>query len=181
MATQVQQRRGTTTEHTTFTGAVGEITVDTTKDTAVVHDGATAGGFPLLKEAAVGVTVQGYDADTAKTDVAQSFTAAQRGTITALTDGATITPDFALANNFSVTLGGNRTLANPTNLTAGQSGCIWITQDGTGSRTLAYGSQWDFTGGTAPTLTTTASAVDCLVYAVQSTTRITATLVTNLS
>ena len=116
----------------------------------------------------------------AKTDTAQSFSAAQRGTISALTDGATITPDFAVANNFSVTLGGNRTLANPSNLTAGQSGCIWITQD-TGSRTLAYGSYWDFTGGTAPTLTTTASARDCLVYAVQSSTQITATLITNLS
>jgi hypothetical protein len=117
----------------------------------------------------------------AVTNAAQAFTAAQRGSITALSDGATITPDFAVANNYSVTLGGNRTLANPTNLAAGQSGCIWITQDGTGSRTLAYGSQWDFTGGTAPTLTTTASAVDCLVYAVQSSTKITATLVTNLS
>jgi len=114
-------------------------------------------------------------------NLAQSFSAAQRGTISALTDGTTITPDFAVANNFSVTLGGNRTLANPSNLTAGQSGCIWITQDGTGSRTLAYGSYWDFTGGTAPTLTTTAAAVDCLVYAVQSSTRITATLITNLS
>jgi hypothetical protein len=122
-----------------------------------------------------------YDPDTAKVDVAQTFTAGQRGAITGLTDGATITADFAVANNFSVTLGGNRTLANPSNLTAGQSGCIWITQDGTGSRTLAYGSQWDFTGGTAPTLTTTAAAVDCLVYAVQSSTKITATLVTNLS
>jgi hypothetical protein len=141
--------------------------------------GQTISGY--LATGDIGVTVQGYDADTAKTDVAQSFTAAQRGSITALTDGATITPDFALANNYSVTLGGNRTLANPTNLTAGQSGCIWITQDGTGSRTLAYGSQWDFTGGTAPTLTTAASSVDCLVYAVQSSTRITATLVTNLS
>jgi hypothetical protein len=112
---------------------------------------------------------------------AQTFTAAQRGTISALTDGATITADFALANNFSVTLGGSRTLANPSNLTAGQSGAIWITQDGTGSRTLAYGSYWDFTGGTAPTLTTTAAARDCLIYAVQSTTQITATLITNLS
>jgi hypothetical protein len=112
--------------------------------------------------------------------VAQSFTAAQRGTISTLTDGATITPDFATANNFSVTLGGNRTLADPTNLTAGQSGCIWITQS-TGSHTLAYGSAWDFTGGTAPTLSTAASSVDCLVYAVQSSTKITATLVTNLS
>ena len=117
----------------------------------------------------------------AATNAAQSFTAAQRGAITALTDDATITPNFALANNFSVTLGGNRTLANPTNLTAGQSGCIWITQDGTGSRTLAYGSYWDFTGGTAPTVTSTASARSCLVYAVQSTTQITATLITNLS
>jgi len=117
----------------------------------------------------------------AKTDTAQSFTAAQRGAISALTDGATITADFALANNFSVTLGGNRTLANPSNQTAGQSGCIWITQDGTGSRTLAYGSQWDFTGGTAPTLSTAAAAVDCLVYAVQSSTKITATLISNLS
>jgi hypothetical protein len=114
-------------------------------------------------------------------DTAQTWTKGQRGEITALTDGATITPDFADSNNYSVTLGGNRTLANPTNLTAGQSGCIWITQDGTGSRTLAYGSYWDFTGGTAPTLTTTAAAVDCLVYAVQSSTKITATLITNLS
>ena len=115
-------------------------------------------------------------------DAAQTWTKGQRGEITALTDGATIAPDFADSNNFSVTLGGgNRTLANPSNLTAGQSGCIWITQDGTGSRTLAYGSQWDFTGGTAPTLTTTAGAVDCLVYAVQSSTKITATLITNLS
>ena len=114
-------------------------------------------------------------------DTAQTWTKGQRGEITALTDGATITPDFADSNNFSVTLGGNRTLANPTNLVAGQSGCIWVTQDGTGSRTLSFGSQWDFTGGTAPTLTTAASSTDCIVYAVQSSTRITATLITNLS
>lgn len=126
---------------------------------------------------AAGQTISGYGA----LDTASTWTKGQRGEITALTDGATITPDFADSNNFSVTLGGNRTLANPSNLVAGQSGCIWITQDGTGSRTLAYGSYWDFTGGTAPTLTTTASARDCLVYSVQSTTQITATLITNLS
>lgn len=126
---------------------------------------------------AIGSDVQAYDADTAKTDVAQSFTAAQRGTVSALTDGSTITPDFAVANNFSVTLGGNRTLANPSNLTAGQSGIITITQDGTGSRTLAYGSYFKFAAGTAPTLTTTASAVDVLAYYVESSTRITARLI----
>ena len=110
------------------------------------------------------------------TDV-QTFTVAQRGAVTALTDGSTITPDFAAANNFSVTLGGNRTLANPTNLVAGQSGVIKITQDGTGSRTLAFGSYWDFAAGVAPTLTTTAAAVDILAYYVDSTTNITARLI----
>jgi hypothetical protein len=50
MATQVQNRRGTTAEHSTFTGANGELTVDTTKRTLVVHDGTTAGGRPLLRE-----------------------------------------------------------------------------------------------------------------------------------
>ena len=105
----------------------------------------------------------------AKLDAAQSFTAAQRGAISALTDGSTITPDFAVANNFSVTLGGNRTLANPSNLTAGQSGSIFIAQDGTGSRTLAYGSQYDFIGGTAPTLSTAASSVDRIDYIVRTT------------
>lgn len=51
MARQVQLRRGTTTQHSTFTGAVGEVTVDTDKDVVVVHDGVTAGGVPLLKAA----------------------------------------------------------------------------------------------------------------------------------
>jgi hypothetical protein len=128
----------------------------------------------------IGTDVQAYSANIAFLNANQNFTVAQRGTITALTDGSTITPDFAAANNFSVTLGGNRTLANPTNLTAGQSGVIVITQDGTGSRTLAYGSYFKFPGGTAPTLTTTASAVDVLAYYVESSTRITARLVADV-
>lgn len=93
-------------------------------------------------------------------------------TITTLTDGATITPDFSSSCNFTVTLGGNRTLANPSNLVAGQSGSIFIVQDATGSRTLAWGSYWDFAGGTAPTLTTTANAVDRVDYIVRSSTSI---------
>jgi hypothetical protein len=48
----IQLRRGSTAEHSTFTGLVGEVTVDTTKDTIVVHDGTTPGGIPLAKESA---------------------------------------------------------------------------------------------------------------------------------
>lgn len=129
----------------------------------------------------IGTTIQAYDADTAKTDVAQTFTAAQRGTISTLTDGATITPDFATANNFTVTLGGNRTIANPTNLTAGQSGSIFLVQDGTGSRTAAWGSYWDFAAGTAPTLTTDANAIDRVDYVVRTTGSIHAVATLNLS
>ena len=101
--------------------------------------------------------------------------------IGALTDGATITPDFDANQNFSVTLGGNRTLANPTNIDAGQTGSIFITQDGTGSRTLSFGSDWDFAGGTAPTLSTAAGAVDRIDYIVRTGTSIHAVATLNLS
>ena len=50
MATQVQFRRGTTGQHSAFTGAVGEVTVDTEKKTVCIHDATQVGGFPLLRE-----------------------------------------------------------------------------------------------------------------------------------
>lgn len=116
--------------------------------------------------------------ETTATDTIDGTLAA---TITALTDGATITPDFSASCNFSVTLGGNRTLANPTNMVAGQSGSIFVSQDGTGNRTLAFGSYWDFANGTAPSLTTTASAVDRIDYIVRSSTSIHAVFTGNYS
>ncbi len=85
-----------------------------------------------------------------------------------LTDATSIAVDLNDGNNFIVTLGGNRTLENPSNPTIGQTGQIYVIQDGTGSRTLAYGSYWKFSGGTAPTLTTDANAVDLLVYNVRA-------------
>lgn len=101
--------------------------------------------------------------------------------ITTLTDGATITPDFATGCNFTVTLGGNRTLANPSGLVAGQSGSIFIVQDATGSRTLAYGTQYDFIGGTAPTLSTAANSVDRIDYIVRTSTSIHCVFTANYS
>jgi hypothetical protein len=148
-----------------------------------INGGSTtyASTFSASPTAERTITVPDASFTLAGTDAVQTFSVAQRAAISALTDGATITPDFAAANNFSVTLGGNRTLANPTNLVAGQSGSIFITQDGTGSRTLAYGSYWDFAGGTAPTLSTTAGAVDRIDYIVRSSTSIHCVFTANYS
>jgi len=93
-----------------------------------------------------------------------------------LTDGTNIAVDLNTGQNFTVTLGGNRTLSNPTNCVAGQVGSIFITQDGTGSQTLAYGSSWDFIAGEAPVLSTDAAARDRLDYIVQTSTDVQAVL-----
>ena len=98
----------------------------------------------------------------------QVVTGGVRGAITTLTDAATIAIDMDDNNNFKVTLGGNRTLGNPTNVVEGQTGFIEVLQDSTGSRTLSFSSNYRFVGGTAPTLTTTASKKDVLAYAVLS-------------
>lgn len=99
------------------------------------------------------------------------------GAHVALTDAATVAVDMSLGINFSLTIGGNRTLGNPTNPKVSQCGVIVITQDGTGSRTLAYGTNWEFAGGTAPVLSTAAGTKDLLHYEVLSATSIFATLV----
>ena len=99
--------------------------------------------------------------------------------ITTLTDATSITSDFAKGNNFLVTLGGNRTLAAPSNAVAGQSGSIYVIQDGTGSRTLAYNAAWQFVSATVPTLSTGAGDVDMLVYMTRSATTIDAVLLKN--
>lgn len=82
--------------------------------------------------------------------------------LVALTDGTSIALDWTSGVTFSVTLAGNRTLSNPTNGEPGTWRTIVITQDATGSRTLAFGTDYKFPGGTAPTLSTAASAVDVL-------------------
>lgn len=79
-------------------------------------------------------------------------------------------------SNFTHTFTENTTLANPTNLTAGQSGVIVFTQHASSPKTLAFGSYWDFPSGTVPTVTATNSAVDVLAYYVNSSTSITAKL-----
>ncbi len=172
---------GASTSLTVADGQTAMILCDATEFYAFFMPQAmSATALTLIDDASIGAmrTTLGLviGTDVAGFAFVQTFTKAQRGAIITLTDGATITPDMDDGNNFTVTLGGNRTLANPTNLTAGQSGSIIVKQDGTGSRTLAYGTQWKFPSGTAPTLTTTASATDRLDYFVESSSLIHANL-----
>ena len=90
------------------------------------------------------------------------------GSVTTLSSSSgTATADMDDGNNFKITLSENTTLANPTNVDEGQSGVIFITQDST-DRTLAFGSNFKFPGGTAPTVSTGSGTVDALVYTARS-------------
>jgi len=130
-------------------------------------------------------TADGASSPTERMRIAQNgVVTIQNGAVAVigtLTDAATITPDLAADCNFTVTLGGARTIANPTNITAGQSGSIFLVQDGTGGRTASWGSYWDFPGGTAPTLSTAANAVDRVDYIVRSSTSIHTVFTANYS
>ena len=158
---------------------------------SVVFEGATANDFETtlaVTDPTADRTFTLPDATTtaAGLAVAQTFTKAQRGSISAVSIASSDTTkqlDFATANNFALTLANTDscTLSNPSNLTAGQSGSIFVVQDSTGSRLLTYGSQWDFAGGTPPTLSTAASAVDRIDYVVRTTSSIHAVFTANYS
>jgi len=100
MAKRLQLRGGTTAQHSTFTGAIREVTVDTDKDTLVVHDGSTAGGFPLAKYSDVtaistdlvnDTTPQlGGDLDLNSSDITGTGNINITGTVTATTINGTI-------------------------------------------------------------------------------------------
>lgn len=157
-------------------------------DAAITGAKVAAAGLAANTLAAGAVTIAKVDVSSLSggnvvfEHVNNVFTKAQRGTITALGSvSSDFRPDFSLNNFFSVTLGGSVTIANPTNQVAGQSGAITVTQDGSGSRTLSFGSDFDFAGGTAPTLTATAAAIDVLSYYVVSANNIVVDSILNVS
>ncbi len=100
MSTQLRLRGGTTAEHSSFTGAEREVTVDTTLDTIVVHDGATAGGIPLAKAS----DVPSPSSSLAVTNVTTSGTMTSTGDIT--TSGEVNTPTVDLGNGVKITTSG---------------------------------------------------------------------------
>lgn len=129
-------------------------------------------GFNALKqtatEGATGVLDLATDAEVyAGTDGAHAVTSEKIKDAAApvnLSDAASISFNWAAGINREVTLGGNRTLANPTNVQPGTWRSILFTQDGTGSRTLSFGANYIFPAGTAPTLSTGAADTDRLLF-----------------
>lgn len=126
------------------------------------------------------MTAAQYRANTADKIVSTDQVWAAAAEVT-LTDAATISVDMSTFINAVVTLGGNRTLGNPSNEKVGQAGYIRIVQDGTGSRTLSYSSDWEFASGSAPVLSTAANSQDMLFYQVIATDRVLGTLIKAIS
>ena len=98
-----------------------------------------------------------------------TFTKALRGsTQTAGSQTGSVTLDFDTYQNFVLTATGNVTLANPSTEAVGQSGIIVFIQDGTGSRTLSLGTDYETAGGSGLTISTAANAVDVIPYFVKA-------------
>jgi len=178
MSKLLQLRGGTTSEHGSFTGAVREVTVDTTKDTLVVHDGSTAAGFALARESALAATTT--TAGNANT-LATAALPKAGGVVTGLVNmsdqvlqrpllqdysektvamGSATAVNLENGNVFSKTISGTTTLTFTNPSSVGTSSFSLILTNG-GSATLNFPTvKWP--AATAPTLT--ASGIDVLVF-----------------
>jgi hypothetical protein len=179
MSKLLQLRGGTTSEHSSFTGAVREVTVDTTKDTLVVHDGSTAAGFALARESVLTATTT--TAGNANTLAAAALPKAG-GTVTGLVNMSdqilqrTVLKDYGetkvamaahavdleLGNVFTYTLSGGQTVTFTNPPASGTAGSFTMIVTNGGSATLTWPSSVDWAAATAPTLT--ASGVDVLTF-----------------
>lgn len=124
MATQIQRRRGSATEHLTFTGAVGEITVDTTNNTARVHDGLTAGGHRLAKYAELPIIESQFGLFRKIDPTIVAFTKTGAGT------ASTATTIYVEVNGVTKTIAASTAITMPS-LSAGTDYAIWAKPDGT--------------------------------------------------
>jgi hypothetical protein len=163
---------GTNAQFTNITGISGVFTTSVSGATVTgTNFGVGTGGIRFSDGSTQTAAVS--TSNFATITGAQTFTGGQRGFVVVQAYSTGIALNFASGNNFQVTLSGNTTLQNPTNISSGQAGVITIIQS-TGSNTMAFGSNWNYPGGSGsvPALTSTSGAVDLLVYYTRSTTNI---------
>jgi hypothetical protein len=151
---------------------IGNTAIVAYPETAAIHRTALGLGSTAILDTATTAQIRN---NTASKVLTTDVVYMALGEVT-LTDAATIAVDMSAFINAIVTLGGNRTLGQPTNTKIGQTGRIRIRQDATGSRTLAYHTNWKFENGTVPTLTTAANATDILFFEVMDSSFIFASL-----
>jgi hypothetical protein len=125
--------------------------------------GLAISGTNILIDEASAANIRANTAD--KVITTDAMWAAAAGVALA-ESGGNVAVDLSAGINFTLAMTGNWTLSNPTNGKAFQQGVIQITQDATGSRTLAYGANWKFAGGVDPALSTAANAIDLLYFEV---------------
>jgi hypothetical protein len=172
MSKLLQLRGGTTSEHGSFTGAVRETTVDTTKDTLVVHDGSTAGGFALARESALTTTTATAAAALPKAGgvvtglINMSDQIVQRPVLKDYSEVkiamSAHAVDLELGNVFTYTLSGGQTVTFTNPPASGTAGSFTMIVTNGGSATLTWPTSVDWAAATAPTLT--ASGVDVLTF-----------------
>jgi hypothetical protein len=112
----------------------------------------------------------------ARTNIQNTWSKSQGFTVATLTYAATITPDFSLSNIFKVTATGPFTLANPTNVVAGTTYLLFVTQDATGGRTISWGTNFKFAANSVNTLSTGANKIDIISMVALSSTQLLVTI-----
>jgi hypothetical protein len=166
--TPIRVARGTYTNLNSSLADIqeGEICYATDENKLYVKEGASLESTQADISGSIGVTIQGYDADTAKTDVAQTYTAGQRGEVTTLT-GTSPAPNLNDSNNFTITTSGATAFGTPTNLVVGQTGSIFVVYGG--SHGISFSTAYKFVGGRSGiTSTSTSGAIDRIDYIVQN-------------
>ena len=138
--------------------------------TSIANHLPLSGGTLTGQVSGTGITMSGIVSAAGVVGTAIHVTKNTIVDILTLTDAVSVSLSFDQGSNFALTLAGNRTLSTPTNAVAGSGGSIFVIQDGTGGRTLAFSTEWHFTGGTAPTLSAAAAAVDRIDYIVRTST-----------
>jgi hypothetical protein len=139
---------------------------NTVTDISISCSAVYVNGYSVLSPPALnGVAAASY----ARLDVAQTFAKGAGSTIVTLTDGGTISPNCEDGNVFRLVIGGNRTMAAPSNPRPGQTIVFHIIQESAGGHTLAWNSVYKFAGSVDPTLTSGNGSVDVFAFNYDST------------